>query len=45
MVNNNEIKKERKAWLAPELKQLNAGSAENGSGTRPDGGGPGSSRS
>jgi hypothetical protein len=31
----------RKAWLAPELKRLNAGAAEGGAGDQiPDGGDP-----
>ena len=35
----------RKAWIAPEIRQLRAGSAEAGSGTIPDGGPPASPRS
>ena len=35
----------RKAWVAPELRRLSAGSAEARSGTLGDGGGPGANRS
>jgi hypothetical protein len=35
----------RKAWLVPELRRLRAGAAEFGTGTVPDTGGPGNSRS
>lgn len=38
-------KDERKAWISPELQRIDAGSAEGGQGTVPDGGGPGASRS
>lgn len=41
-VNGTEV---RKAWAAPELRRLRAGSAESGSGTIPDGGSPASPRS
>ena len=36
---------ERKTWVAPEVRQLRAGSAEAGSGTVPDGGPPAAPRS
>jgi hypothetical protein len=36
---------ERKAWTAPTLRRLSAGSAEAGGGTFGDGGNPGSNRS
>ena len=46
MANNVETRNaERKAWKAPELRRLRAGSAEQGTGTVGDGGGPGVSRS
>lgn len=35
----------RKEWKAPTLRKLAAGSAEAGSGTLGDGGGPGANRS
>jgi len=35
----------RKAWKAPELRRLSAGSAEQGSGTIADGGAPATPRS
>jgi hypothetical protein len=35
----------RKAWTTPTLRRLSAGSAEAGSGTLGDGGGPGANRS
>ncbi len=35
----------RKAWQAPELRRLRAGSAEQGTGSVPDGGAPGNARS
>lgn len=36
---------QRKAWTAPKLRRLAAGSAEGGAGTLGDGGGPGANRS
>ena len=46
MANKTEMKKEgRKAWTAPELRRLRAGSAEQGTASFPDGGGPGNARS
>ena len=46
MAKLNKIETEgRKAWLAPELRRLRAGAAEFGTGTIPDGGGPGNARS
>lgn len=35
----------RKAWVAPKLRRLSAGSAEGGQGNFGDGGGPGANRS
>ena len=40
-----EATQERKAWTAPTLRRLSAGSAEGGSGTLGDGGLPGANRS
>ena len=46
MANNIETKKAaRKAWAAPELRRLSAGSAEAGNGTIADGGAPTAPRS
>jgi hypothetical protein len=46
MQNNVEkISETRKPWTTPEYRHISAGSAENGSGTIADGGGPGANRS
>lgn len=46
MRNETTVKSDRRtAWVAPKLVTLSAGSAEAGTGTIPDGGGPGNSRS
>ncbi len=46
MANNVEVKNEgRKAWKAPELRRLRAGSAEAGTATVADGGSPTAARS
>jgi hypothetical protein len=46
MVLKSKMTKEgRKAWAAPELRRLSAGSAEARTGTLGDGGGPGANRS
>ena len=40
-----ETTQERKAWTAPTLRRLSAGSAEGGQGQVGDGGQPGANRS
>jgi hypothetical protein len=46
MASKTEIKNEaRKAWTAPELRRLSAGSAEQGNGQIADGGAPSTPRS
>ena len=40
-----EATQERKAWTAPTLRRLSAGSAEAAAGVAGDGGGPGANRS
>ncbi len=35
----------KRSWVAPDYRQISAGSAEAGSGTFGDGGGPGANRS
>ncbi len=46
MANNSEVKNGgRKAWTAPELRRLRAGSAEAGTAQVADGGAPGQARS
>ena len=46
MANNVELRTEaRKAWKAPELRRLRAGSAEQGTATVADGGSPSAARS
>jgi hypothetical protein len=42
---NSVPQKEKRAWLAPDYRRISAGSAEAGSGTFGDGGGPGANRS
>jgi hypothetical protein len=46
MASKTEIKNEaRKSWTAPELRRLDAGSAEQGRGNIADGGAPATPRS
>lgn len=45
MVENKDVQGERKAWVQPELKRIDAGSAEQGNAVNEDGGQLGNLRS